>query len=429
MSDLVFYHCSDIHLGKTYADSPGRAERYEDFFRVFAYIIDQAVAEGVDAVAVAGDLFHYPQILPRTLARAVEVLRPLRAAGIPLIAIDGNHDWIHRRDNVSWIEALSDMGYLHLLRPVLGADGRYAFPDWDPERRCGGHLEVKGVHFYGVGYIGALAGSHVGRIVEAARATEENVLLFHVGVWGYCGTETGNMTPEESLPLSEAFRYVALGHGHRSYDVKTPEGIPFAYNPGSPERVNFGEADYRFKGFHRVRWVPGGPPQVAPLPTTPRPMIDAAIALDGACNVAEAEARVRERLAAVEAAADERRPVVRVKLTGRVGFRPVELSRQRVTALAEEALRPLHVEYENALWFSLAARPGRAERVQSLSEVEREVVQALFTAQSAYQPQAERLTRLALQVKESLCGGRADAAELLEVIHRTLHAGEEAAGP
>lgn len=427
MRDLVFFHCSDIHLGKTYVDSAGREERYEDFFRVFTDIIRQAVAEAVDGVLIAGDLFHYPQILPRTLARTVDALKPLQQARIPVVAVEGNHDWIHRRESVSWIEALSDMGYIHLLRPTMDAQGRYTFSDWNAERKCGGRMEIGGVHFYGVGYIGALAGSHIERIIEAARETEENVLLFHVGVWGYCGTDIGTMSPEESRPLAETFKYVALGHGHKSYQVVNGDGLPYAFNPGSPERVNFGEAHYAFKGFHRIRWSAGGRPVVEPVRTEPRPMIDLAIALDGSRNLDEAVARVQERLADIKGSADSRRPVVRIKLTGRVGFRPMEMSRQKITAIAEAALHPLHVEYENALGFSLTTKFNQTGHVLSLRDVERDVVHALFAAQSAYQSGADQYARLALQVKDAVQTSHADPAEILDMIHRELQAAGEPA--
>ena len=51
-------------------------------------------------------------------ARTIETLQPLKDAGIPCIAVEGNHDWIHRRDSISWMEALSQMGYIRLLRPL-----------------------------------------------------------------------------------------------------------------------------------------------------------------------------------------------------------------------------------------------------------------------------------------------------------------------
>jgi exonuclease SbcD len=385
MQDIVFYHCSDLHLGKTYVDSQEAEERYEDFFRVFSDIARQAVEEKIDALLIAGDLFHQAQVLPRTFARTIEVLESLKLAAIPVVAIEGNHDWIHRRENLSWIEALSAMGHVHLLRPERDADGGYRFPKWDEERQRGGRVEIRGVHFYGLGYIGAYAGSHVPRIVDAIKrtGTEENVLLFHVGIQQYCGTDIGNMTLEEALPLKEVCKYVALGHGHKPYLVT--QEFPFAYNAGSPECVNFGEERYGQKGFHRIVWKSGQPPQVELIPTSPRPMINEVIPLAGCRNVSEAEERVCEHLERVmmRPPPDEGRPVVRVKLTGRVEFRPIEFSRPRVIDAVKAVLDPLHVEVENALSFLTRGATGVVEREErSLADIEREVVDDLFKAQS-----------------------------------------------
>ena len=103
---MRFLHTADIHLGKTYRTSVDEAERYEDFFRVLGSIAADAIAEKVDFILIAGDLFHTGQILPRTFARTIETLQPLKDAAIPCIAVEGNHDWIHRRDSISWMEAL-----------------------------------------------------------------------------------------------------------------------------------------------------------------------------------------------------------------------------------------------------------------------------------------------------------------------------------
>lgn len=424
MKDLVFYHCSDLHLGKTYGDSPGADERSEDFFRVFAEIVHRAVQEEIAALVIAGDLFHQAQVLPRTFARTVEALEPLRRAGIPVIAIEGNHDWIHRRENISWMEALSAMGLICLLRPLRDDEGNYLFPPWDEQRRSGGCREVQGVYFYGVGYIGSYPGSHVPRIVESVRqaGTEENLLLFHVGVHQYCGTDIGNMSLEDALQLREAFRYVALGHGHRPYAI--PVDSPFAYNPGSPECVNFGEERYGRKGFNRIVWRPGRLPQVELIPTSPRPMINETISLSGCRNLSQAEERVRQHLEQVKTQwpDDERRPVVRLKLTGHVDFRPVEFSRPRVIEAVKTVFDPLHVEVENALSYRIRSTDGRRQREErSLAEIERAVVESLFAAHSSYQAHAARYADLAFRLKEQLLGGTADPSELLEMIHRQLH--------
>jgi hypothetical protein len=102
---IRFLHTADIHLGKTYRGSPGETERFADFFRCLAGIVADAIREEVDCVLIAGDLFHTGQILPRTFAATIEVLQPLKDAGIPCVAVEGNHDWIHRRDSISWMEA------------------------------------------------------------------------------------------------------------------------------------------------------------------------------------------------------------------------------------------------------------------------------------------------------------------------------------
>lgn len=61
---------------------------------------EQAVAaaleEGVDLVLIAGDFVYAPdpaERRPGSVERAVEVMRPLVAAGIPVVAVLGNHDY------------------------------------------------------------------------------------------------------------------------------------------------------------------------------------------------------------------------------------------------------------------------------------------------------------------------------------------------
>ena len=135
---IRFIHTADIHLGKTYRNSSGEAERYEDFFRCLSGIVKDALREKVSFVLICGDLFHTGQILPRTFARTIETLQPLKRAGIPCIAIEGNHDWIHRRNNISWMEALSEMGYIRLLRPARSEDGDYLFDPFDETTGMGG---------------------------------------------------------------------------------------------------------------------------------------------------------------------------------------------------------------------------------------------------------------------------------------------------
>lgn len=256
------------------------------------------------------------------------------------------------------MEALSQMGYIRLLRPCRTETGGYRFAPFDPETGMGGSIGIKGLNIYGLGYIGAQAGAHVARICEAVE-TKNNLLLFHVGVWTYSPVEIGKIKPEEALPLADLFDYVALGHGHKPYIIETPEGRPYAFNPGSPERVNYGEERYD-KGYYFVT-IRDGRYSHEFRPTNPRPMLATVIDLDGAENAEEAMARYREQVGAKFTSHDDcRQPLLELKLTGRIRFHPFELGRERLRLALAETCHPLHVEIKNHL--SLVIRSGERKR-------------------------------------------------------------------
>jgi DNA repair exonuclease SbcCD nuclease subunit len=408
-----FLHTADIHLGKTYRSSADETERYEDFFLMLSCIVSDAITEQVDFVLIAGDLFHTGQILPRTFARTIETLQPLKDAAIPCIAVEGNHDWIHRRDSISWMEALSQMGYIQLLRPTRTENGDYRFDTFDPETGTGGHIKHKGLNIYGLGYIGTQAGNHVARICEAV-STKNNILLFHVGVWIYSPVEIGNMQPDEALPLAERFDYVALGHGHKPYIISTPEGRNYAFNPGAPERVNFGEEKYD-KGYYLVS-VEDRKYSHEHRHTSPRPMLVATIDLDGAENADQALESFRTQIAAkLPQTDDPRRPLIEVRLTGRVAFHPFELGRERLRLALEELCNPLHVEIKNHL--SLVTRSSDGDDIKrSLSEIERDVLGELICANSSFKERKDELVSLALAIRDQVMKGDVEGEELLGLL-------------
>jgi len=307
------------------------------------------------------------------------------------------------------------MGYIRLLRPSRTETGGYRFDPFDPETGMGGCIVINGLHIYGLGYIGAQAGSHVSRICEVVE-TENNLLLFHVGVWTFSPVEIGNMQPDEALPLADKFDYVALGHGHKPYIIETPDGRPYAFNPGSPERVNFGEEKYE-KGYYFVT-ITDGRYSHEFRPTSPRPMLSIVVDLDGAENVDSALelflAQVKDKTLTN---ADERRPLLELKLTGRVAFHPFELGRERLRLALDELCNPLHVEIKNHL--SLVTRTGEGEAVKkSLVEIEREVLRDLIGANSTYKGREEELTRISLAIRDQVLKGDVEGEELLSLLMR-----------
>lgn len=406
-----FIHTADIHLGKTYRNSAGEAQRYQDFFHMLGAIVTNAIEERVDFLLVCGDLFHTGQILPRTFARTIEILQPLKEAGIPCIAVEGNHDWIHRRDGISWMEALSQMGYIKLLRPVRTEDGGYRFDPFEDETGMGGRIEIGGCNIYGLGYIGSQAGTHVPRICEAVK-TENNLLLFHVGIWTYSPVEIGNIKPEEALPLADCFRYVALGHGHKPYRVATADGRPYAFNPGSPERVNFGE-----EGYDKGYWLVSiNDDSIIPefRTTAPRPMKTVPVRLDGSATVEDAIRVLTEQLAAKLQGVGQR-PLIELKVSGRVRFHPFELGRERLRQLLEELADPLHCEIKNHL--SLVTTSGIEEKEhRNLADIERDVLKELIGANSDWKDKEDDLVAIALTIRNHVLKGTTEGEELLALL-------------
>src|SRR5215210_8232786 len=121
---MKFLHLADIHLGcRRY----NLEERTKDFFRAWYDVItNHAIAEKVDFVLIVGDFFDRRNIDPQAMNHAMAGLELLREAGIPVVAIEGNHD---QRDTVSdhsWLRSLSGWGFLKLLEPTRDAEGHLA---------------------------------------------------------------------------------------------------------------------------------------------------------------------------------------------------------------------------------------------------------------------------------------------------------------
>ncbi|ELZ27310.1 DNA repair exonuclease [Halogeometricum pallidum JCM 14848] len=104
-------HTGDTHVGYQQYHSP---ERRRDFLDAFQRVVTDAVEEEVDAVVHAGDLFHDRRPELRDLLGTIEVLRELDDAGIPFLAVVGNHEstrggqWLDLFENLGLAERLGD---------------------------------------------------------------------------------------------------------------------------------------------------------------------------------------------------------------------------------------------------------------------------------------------------------------------------------
>jgi DNA repair exonuclease SbcCD nuclease subunit len=234
---MKIIHAADIHLGRRRLD--GRLPD-SDFAVAFEHIANQAIAGKADAFLLAGDLFDHPQVEPPHLRQAEDILTKLKHAGVPVIAIAGNHDkaFINAEEE-TWLEYLADDEMLILLATRFGPDGPI-MEKWTREARRGSWIDLGGVRFTGAGYLGAATPHKVRQIVERLETGRPHVLLLHAGPDYFVG-EGGGFSADDLRIIGERVTYLALGHIH-----KPMIHDDWACNPGSPENCDLHESHYDF---------------------------------------------------------------------------------------------------------------------------------------------------------------------------------------
>jgi exonuclease SbcD len=110
-------HTADWHLGRRFRG----IDRTSEIAIALEQILKQAKALDVDAVLVAGDIFDVPNPPAYAERIAYHFFCELQAAGIPAIAIAGNHDSASRIDSIA--QLLSLAGVRALGKPRRSADG------------------------------------------------------------------------------------------------------------------------------------------------------------------------------------------------------------------------------------------------------------------------------------------------------------------
>jgi DNA repair exonuclease SbcCD nuclease subunit len=232
---MKIYHTADIHLGRRRLD--GRLLD-DDIVAAFRFIAEEAVHEKSDVFIIAGDLFDRPQVEPPHLRQAQEVLLLLKQAGIPVIAIEGNHDkQFVNTDAPTWVRFLAEDDLLILLRPEFHAEG-VRLSEWNAESRTGAWVEIGGVRFVGAGYLGAATPNKVRQIIDQMPTGKMQVLLLHAGPEYFVG-EGGGFSTDDLQMLEDRVCYLALGHIHKPMIYGG-----WACNPGSPENCDLREAGY-----------------------------------------------------------------------------------------------------------------------------------------------------------------------------------------
>lgn len=256
---MKFLHTGDLHIGKKLFEASVMEDQ--------AYILDQiyeiALQEQVQAVVLAGDLYDRSVPPAEAVTLLDSFLTRLIQAGIPVIAISGNHDSPER---ISFGEKILEKQGLYLAGNYEGKLRRVELSD--------GEILVSFVclPFIRPAVVGeTTSAAAVAEILERERLLsrkntgdpfpgkekekekEKEPVLRQVLVTHYFVTGENGWTPQladsetgvdvggiDNIPadIFRSFDYVALGHIHRWQQVGD---LPICY-AGAPMKYSFSEA-------------------------------------------------------------------------------------------------------------------------------------------------------------------------------------------
>jgi len=392
---MRFMHVADIHLGY---QQYGSKERFDDFSAVFLHIVEQAIEQQVAFLLIAGDLFEKRTVDPLAMRVAVEGLRMLQEAEIPVVAVEGNHEKAHYRDQYSWVDFLDGLGYLHLLNPRF-EEGSAILDSYGDAG--GAFVDLPdGIRVYGLKYYGASTGKVFGLFAEALAQMDHSdvefaILMAHAGLEGQLDRFSGTLTHNDLAPLREQIDYLALGHIHKPYAVED-----WIYNPGSPETWSIEETAWPERGYFLVEVQSGkNPNHKAELMSTPRrPFHRSRLEVDALTEPNTLYDAVRKLLRREGSSVPrEPAPVVELTLSGILPFNRFDLDLDFVKTSIEEAWSPLIARVQNRT--TPADFEVAVDMEASRPELERAIIRELLERDARYRPAAAEWTQVALDMK------------------------------
>lgn len=359
MTRRKILHTSDWHLGQTFHGH----ERTWEHERFLAWLLETVVAQEIDALLVAGDVFDTAN--PSAVAERqwftflAELLRV--RPGCDVVAIAGNHDSAARLDAST---ALTRALGIHVVgaartsqrtfdpgRLVVPLGGRSGIEPW-------GH--VAAIPFLRSDDLGSLAelavegaverlarARHAAVFDELERRARPSTARIAMGHGVLLGSQRSRESEREvlignveALPVDvfpADLGYVALGHLHRAQRVGGRDAVRYS---GSPLPLHVSEAEYShqvvrvtFEGADVVaveplrvpRWVP-----IARIPSSREPCTaeEALAALD-ALPDCQALPEPERPFVEVRYRADRPRPTFVADVTARVAARGHRLTTVR----------------------------------------------------------------------------------------------------
>lgn len=357
-------HTSDWHLGQTLHNY----ERGYEHQRFLDWLLDTLVAERVDVLLVAGDVFDNANPSAASQKQLYVFLQQARARlpALQLIVVAGNHDSAGRLEAPAPLLAAhgthvighllrgenGDIDLERLLLPLSGADGRvqawclavpFLRPGDVPKLPAG---DTQDAYLGGI----ALLYRQLTDLALARRQPGQAIVAM-----GHCHMVGGEMSNDserriviggtEMLPsgiFDTTIAYAALGHLHKAQAVGGQEHIRYC---GSPIPLSFAEVNYRHQVLCldidgetlqsvRVIEVPRAVPLLR-VPATPAPIAEVLAQL-AALDVPDAPAEAQPFLE-VRVRLDAPEPGLRTRIETALDGKPVRLAKIETSSAARSS--------------------------------------------------------------------------------------------
>lgn len=427
---MKIVHVADIHLGRRRLD--GRLPD-KDFADAFGFVASRAIEEKADVFLVAGDLFDRSQVEPPHLRQAQQVLLKLKQAGIPVIAIEGNHDKASILSEApTWLQYLAEDDLLILLRTPFDSTGPL-LTQWEDAQKSGSWMDLNGVRFVGTGYYGAATPHKAREIASRLEPDKTHVLLLHAGP-EYFVREGGGFSSADLEVLRSKVCYLALGHIHQPMTHGD-----WACNPGSPENCDLREAACAdARGFAIVEIEPASrqkPRSIKVYDNPRRPVHRLTLDCTSFGNKLKKGAD-----ALVDAAVDlikELRPdpesIIALKLVGKLNLDRIALDQAAASAEIEKAAKVRAVSMDaTGLNIESDETPGKVVVIENLSreELEKAAIRNLVEPENIWglDGRQDEFAALFYELKEAVRNGktgddladRINQSQLVSMVQKSL---------
>lgn len=220
-----FIHTADLHLDSPLASLALRNADLGDLVRgatrkALERIVDLAIAERVDAVLIAGDLYDGSQTSMATALYLMGQMRRLEAAGIDVFIIRGNHD-----------------AQSQITRELTFPENVHVFDGRGKPVRAGALASGREIHVHGVSFAQPHAVASLLPTFRAPVPDAVNIGMLHTSL---AGASRHDPYAPVGIPelTAHGFDYWALGHIHQR---RVHGEKPWIVMPGNPQGRDINE--------------------------------------------------------------------------------------------------------------------------------------------------------------------------------------------